>query len=177
MAAIRPSSWLLLAVWFATALSVLAIYGIVQQNVAQVRTLSGQNELVTHTLEVEQALDGVMLELTTAESQQRTFIITGSDASLQSYIASAARVPGALERLGSLSKDNPEQTARFQHLREKTLERLALLHEFAEVRQNEGLDGVLARLDPNVSRTVMDDLRVTASLMSKVEADLLQIPP
>ena len=74
LAAIRPSSWLLLAVWVATTLSVLAIYGIVRQNVAQVRTLSEQRRRSSRTRsKSSRRSTACMLELTTAESQQRTF--------------------------------------------------------------------------------------------------------
>ncbi len=172
--AIRPSSWLLLAVWVATTLSVLAMYGIVRQNVTQVRTLAEETSLVTHTLEVEQALESVLLELTTAESQQRLFVITGSDASLEAYGAAVSRVPGALDRLAGLTRDNAEQTARFERLQTLVKARVVTLREFAELRQNEGLEAVLARLDPTASRSVMDEIRATTLEMSRVEGDLLR---
>ena len=129
VAAIRPSSWLLLAVWVAAALSLLAIYGVVRQNVGQTRTLVEDTALVSHTLEVERALESVLLELTTAESLQRSFLLNGSETALQSYTAAAARVPGALELLAGLTVDQPDQVRRVDRLRLMTREKLASLQQ------------------------------------------------
>lgn len=174
MAAIRPSSWLLLAVWVAAALSLLAIYGVVRQNVTQTRTLVEDTALVSHTLEVERALESVLLELTTAESLQRSFLLNGAETALQSYTAAAARVPGALDLLAGLTVDQPDQVRRVDRLRLMTREKLASLQQFVEFRQSVGLDSILAGLDPNVGRTVMDDIRAITLEMSKIEADLLR---
>ena len=174
VAAIRPSSWLLLAVWVAAALSLLAIYGVVRQNVGQTRTLLEDTALVSHTLEVERALESVLLELTTAESLQRSFLLNGSETALQSYTAAAAKVPGALELLTGLTVDQPDQVRRVDRLRLMTKEKLASLQQFVEFRQSIGLDSILAGLDPNVGRTVMDDIRAITLEMSKIEADLLR---
>jgi PAS domain S-box-containing protein len=174
VAAIRPSSWLLLAVWVAAALSLLAIYGVVRQNVTQTRTLVEETDLVMHTLEVEQALESVMLELTTTESQQRTYLLAGSETAFQSYTAAVARVPGALERLVGLADDNPDQVDRIERLRQMAQERLASLQQYVALRQFGGLEAVLAGIDLNAGRNTMNEVRALALEISSAEAALLR---
>jgi PAS domain S-box-containing protein len=160
-------------VGLATVLGVVAIYGIVRQNVGQIRTLSEDRSLVEHTLDVERTLESLMVELNAAESAQRGYLLTGSDESFAAYKAATARVPTALDQLDMLLNDNPGQRARLVRIREVVNARLAALANTVEIRQQLGLAAAAAAVASLGAEKLMEEIRSNAAQMSKEEADLL----
>src|SRR5690349_14858032 len=64
---------------------------------------------VTHTYQVMEKLDSVLADLTTAETGERGFIITGEAQYLEEHAKGASQIEQDFRELRSLTADNPEQ--------------------------------------------------------------------
>src|SRR5687768_15697906 len=67
------------------------------------------SEWVTHTFEVTEAIDAVLSSVQEVENGQRGFLLSGDLAFLGGYAAARAELPGEIEHLRALSRDNPVQ--------------------------------------------------------------------
>ena len=72
---------------------------------------------VVHTLEVENQLSTVLLEVRRAESGARGYLLTGGEEFLRDHEAAVAAIPQVLDRLTRLTPDNPAQVASLRQLR------------------------------------------------------------
>jgi signal transduction histidine kinase/CheY-like chemotaxis protein len=84
---------------------------------------------VSHTLQVQNTLAGVITQLQEAEGGQRGYLLTGRDEYLAPYRSGIAGVDRELDALDSLVADNPVQLAHAEELRRAVLAREALLSE------------------------------------------------
>lgn len=82
---------------------------------------------VRHTYDVMQAARELQVDLQTAESSQRGYIIDRDPAYYRAYRAAAAQVPGDLRRFREVTRDNPVQQQRAQRLQKLVADRLELL--------------------------------------------------
>ena len=74
LSAVRRLALLPPVLLLATSMAVLIVFLIVRQNVAQIQTLRDNSSWVTHTLEVQQQLDGLLLTVTDAERLQTAYL-------------------------------------------------------------------------------------------------------
>jgi signal transduction histidine kinase len=81
----------------------------------------------THLHEVLAALQRTQGLLADAESGQRGFILTRRPAFLDPYDAAMAHLPAALDTLAALTKQEPEQARRLEHLRRLAAQHTAFL--------------------------------------------------
>lgn len=65
--------------------------------------------LVVHTIEVENQLAAVLLDLRSAESAARGFLLSGETQFLSQYDSTISKVRQNLTKLGELTIDNPVQ--------------------------------------------------------------------
>ena len=130
---------------------------------------------VEHTYQVATALQGVVAGVQDADSAQRLFTLSGVPASLETYETVVRALPAQLDRIGSLTSDNPRQTARLQTLRASVNERLVKARERIDQRQQLGV----AALDPKFlsSNTVklMSTIRSEVQTMIGEENSLLEV--
>ena len=80
-------------------------------------------EWVTHTQEVLQRLNGLLIQLVDAETGQRGFLLTGDERFLEPYNAALAEVKQQVVELRTLAEENPAQQQRLDLL-EPQLDRL-----------------------------------------------------
>ncbi len=73
-------------------------------------------EAVEHTLDVQNRMSLILLNLRRAESAQRGFILTGQPPYREEYRIAADNTPVALENAKTATADNPQQVARLQTL-------------------------------------------------------------
>jgi signal transduction histidine kinase len=72
---------------------------------------------VVHTLEVENQLNALLLEVRRAESGARGYLLTGGQEFLADHEAAVAAIHPDLDRLTTLSADNPLQVSHLDRLR------------------------------------------------------------
>jgi len=85
------------------------------------------NSWVDHTVAVTGALSDLQAKVTSAESGQRGFILTGNTQFLQPYDQARRTLPASVQRLRGMVNDNPEQLARLNRLSTLIRVRLQLL--------------------------------------------------
>jgi PAS domain S-box-containing protein len=166
-------SALLPSVLFAvTALGVLLIFAIVGQNVRQIRALRDDSSAVAHTLEVQQQLDAVLLSVIEAERNQNAYLLTDVEAYLTEYYAMLDRTRQTMDRLESLTDDNPGQIERMRRLREAKDRKFAQLEDGIKTAQSRGRDAA-ASVMSDVSRPILREIRLIADEIAAEEARLL----
>lgn len=130
-------------------------------------------EAVVHTLEVQNRLSGVLLNLRRAESGQRGFGLTGQEPYRVEYREAARNVSPALDRAKEAVSDNPPQLERFNEIaplvREKLEEMAQVIAMFEQGRQQEALDVIKA----GSGRNLMEGIRQRILVMYNAERDLL----
>ena len=72
---------------------------------------------INHTYEVELAISRANTLVEQAETTRRGYLISGQETYLHIYRAAAAKLPGALQRIEDLTRDNPSQQANLRKMR------------------------------------------------------------
>jgi len=99
------------------------------------QTLLSEQHWVTHTQQVLADINGAQDTITSAESAQRGYILTGDATYLQAYHALAAASGPDIARLRGDVADNALQIGRVDTLRGRANEKLADLSQTVELRQ------------------------------------------
>ena len=130
-------------------------------------------DLVAHTLDVQNRMSLILLNLRRAESAQRGFILTGQAPYRDEYRAAAENVPTAIGNVRSAIPDNPPQVARLDALAPQIAERLEemdrVLTLYEQGRAQEAQDAIRA----GAGRNLMESIRQQISVMYNAERDLL----
>lgn len=148
--------------WTAFAVAVVLLLG---SGILLLRATHGLFEseaLVSHTREVQTALESLSSEVFQVTNSRRGFVIVGDQSFLDDYRAAAALVPRDLDRLRRLTTDRPD---RQQELTEVTGDIQAMLNLI-----NESLN---ARITGTSSReTELLVTRQTATIANRVQSTL-----
>ncbi|AWM01044.1 sensor histidine kinase [Bradyrhizobium amphicarpaeae] len=83
------------------------------------------NRWVVHTIEVENQVNALLLEIRRAESAVRGLLLTREDNFRVDHETALAAIPPALDKLTRLSSDNPEQRSNVQKLNEAIQTRIS----------------------------------------------------
>jgi PAS domain S-box-containing protein len=148
--------------WTAFAVAVVLLVGSSIFLLRATHSLFDSEALVSHTREVQTALEGLSSEVFQLTNSRRGFVIAGDDSFLLDYHAAAALVPRDLDRLRRLTTDRPD---RQQELSQVTDDIQALLNLI-----NGSLNAHLARTsssDMDVQVT-----RQTAAIANRVQTTL-----
>ena len=100
--------------------------------------LIATQKLVSHTHEVEATLESGLAILTDAETEQRSYLLTGDERFLKDSQAAQAQVDGWLKQLRALIANNPEQRRRLDKIEPLISRRLAILNSRIKMRQEQG---------------------------------------
>ncbi len=91
---------------------------------------------VVHTIEVENQTNALLLEIRRAESASRGYLLTGDDTFLSDHEDAVAAITPHLDKLTSLTSDNPLQVANIAKLRAAIETRLdEFAHEMTLIKQ------------------------------------------
>lgn len=126
-----------ITLWLATAISIAVLSVALTFVTNGIQRQAEAWQWVVHTREVLERLQFVLALTSSAESAQRGFLLSGSDAQLSSYREAATAVPKEIGPLLRLTVDNPGQQARIQELDRLTRERLAMLARVLELKRAE----------------------------------------
>lgn len=130
-------------------------------------------EAVVHTLDVQNRLSLILLNLRRAESAQRGFGLTAQPSYLAEYREAAGNVPGAIENSRTAISDNPVQIERLNQIaplvREKLEEMERVLTLFEQGNPQQAQEVIKA----GAGRNLMETIRRQTLVMLNSERELL----
>lgn len=109
--------------------------------------------LVAHTHEVVGRIDEIQAQVLDAESAERGYLLTGSQAYLVDYQLSVERVPLLLAALAREVRDNPDQVHNARELDVLVKRRLAQIQHVVNIYDQQGLDPARAAINQTAFRT------------------------
>jgi signal transduction histidine kinase/DNA-binding response OmpR family regulator len=151
-------------------LSLLLVAGLLYRNT---RGFIEASQWVSHTHEVLAELEGTLSSVADAQTATRGYIITGQEAFLEPYQAAAPAVRAHVDRLKSLTADNPDQQHHVATLGSAVAEELDSLQENIDSRRQEGFEAARQRVAAGIGTKQMNAVRVIVSEMKQEEEDLL----
>jgi signal transduction histidine kinase len=104
------------------------------------------NAWVVHTVEVENQLNTLLLQVRRAESASRGYLLTSEPRFLADYDAASAAIGPDVDKLSALSQDNPVQVENSKRLGKPVETRLAELTKVIEFARRNDLAGGIALL-------------------------------
>ena len=152
-------------------LILLLVAGLLYRNV---RGFVEAGQWVSHTHEVLAELESTLSSVSDAQTATHAYIITGQEAFLEPYQTAAPEVRTHVDRLKSLTADNPDQQRRVVLLRIAVAEKLDSLQEDIDSRRQKGFEATRQRVATGISTRQMDAVRVIVSGMKQEEEGLLR---
>jgi signal transduction histidine kinase len=141
---------LLLAAGFLVLVAISAL------SVILVNRAREDNAWVVHTVEVENQVSTLLLRVRTAESDARGYLLTEEPRFLGEYEAAAANILADIDRLVSLTGDNPRQVENIRQLRAPVLARLDEFQKAIDfARRNDTAGGSAMLRASDSSETVL----------------------
>ena len=166
----RPSRFVIPA----ALLGAIAIIGL--NTVLAVRalaTLDSSQFWVEHTWRVINETERILGSAKDAETGVRGYLITNDPAYLEPYISGVKELPTELDEFARLTQDNRAQIRNIAEMRAVIAERLALLKQSLDLRQNGQDDGLHALIVSGTGKAQMDHLRQLSEAMEGEERRLL----
>lgn len=117
-------------VLFGLALALVLALGIA--TIITARDYSRDQRWMQHTFQVREQILTLLNEMQRAEMEARSYGLTGQNASLQGYWRAIANVEHAVDHLGALTLDNPEQVTAMRQLRDAIAKRRATYEAILE---------------------------------------------
>jgi signal transduction histidine kinase len=146
----------------------LVLVAISVTSVVLVNQARDDNRWVVHTVEVENQINTVLLEIRRAESAARGYLLTSEPRFLTEHETAVATIVPDVEKLINLTSDNPVQTESAKKLRSAVDERLA---EFAKaidfVKRNDTAGGIAMLRDPGAGASVRGISDATAAMFAE----------
>ncbi len=159
-----------------TFIFVAVIYAVVAISSYQGQVKNEENEKwVAHTFEVLQNLDQVDSSLTDAETGERGYLLTGTDAYLEPYNQGSQKVNDAINKVQELTADNPKEQVLINDIRPLAAAKLEVAQETIDLRrdQGKGLEAALKLVRTNKGKNIMDQIRNLVGEMKVNEHNLL----
>ncbi|MGA7808629.1 CHASE3 domain-containing protein [Bradyrhizobium sp.] len=132
-----------------------------------------QYDWVEHTLAIRNQLTNVLSLVQSAETGQRGYLLTDSQAYLIPYDRGVTGLKPALDELNRLVQDNPDQVRSVEQLRELITKKLGELRATVDARKAGRNDEALAIVRSDEGLRLMDAIRQSVTAMEAVEDRLL----
>ena len=161
-----------IAVGFAVLLSILLAVGVVSYR--NTRKLIRDSNLVAHSHEVLDELNGTLSAIKDAETGQRGYIITGDEEYLKPYTAALPIINQHMERLRRLTAADPEHPRHLSELEREIADHLRLMSKVIELRRTGGFAAGERAVSTGRGKRMMDDIRETVAEISDREEALLE---
>ncbi|GLR83080.1 CHASE3 domain-containing protein (plasmid) [Azospirillum oryzae] len=127
---------------------------------------------VDHTHKVISTVEDLQSNLSDAESSQRGYLLSRDRSHLMSYRAGVERSRALLDRLDSLTIDNPVQQDKVKTLRALTADRLGRMAEVLRQSEDAGMQRALDMVREGVGANMMAEIRRLTAAM-RADEDLL----
>jgi len=129
--------------------------------------------LVVHTLEVQQSAQSLLIDVRDAETNKRSFLLTGTPEYMQAFGAAMQAIPAEFKKLSELTVDNHIQQARVAKLGKLVDAKYDELKKTHALIQAGKPDEAMAILNTPESRTLITDIRDNISAVVGAERVLL----
>ncbi|MGC2811733.1 MAG: CHASE3 domain-containing protein [Bradyrhizobium sp.] len=133
------------------------------------------NAWVVHTVEVENQLNALLLQVRRAESASRGYLLSSEPRFLADYEAAFAAITPDVDKLTVLTHDNPVQIENSRRLREPVETRLAELAKAIEFAKRHDLAGGVAMLRQASASDTVRRINDIATDMRKEEDRLFAL--
>ena len=154
-------------------MSVLVLIVIGGMSYRTTTNLVGADNWIAHTHEVIGTLEGGLAVLTDVETKQRGYLLTGNADFLKDCQAAQSRVNSWIEKIRSLTRDNPEQQQHLGKLEPMIAQRLAVLNSRIKLRQDSGMSAAAAAVATGEGKALMDQIWLGIDGMIVAETRLL----
>ncbi len=156
---------------FGSALIILVL--IAGLSYRSTRGLIETDNWVSHTHEVIDSLDDLLVEMLEAESAARGYVMAGDAVHLDPYYAAVKKIDQTLEQLDRLTEDNPRQQRLLERLRPPIADTLAFHARKIDVRKREGFNASVETFRSGTGSLLMDEFRGVVARMRAEENSLL----
>ena len=136
------------------------------------RTISDDNERISHSHDVIEALQKVLSSAQDAETGQRGYLLTGNETYLEPYASAVVDLPTQLDRIAGLTRDDPVQQQHVGPLRAYVTAKLAELKQTIDLRRAGGLAEALSIVNTDSGKSSMDAIRNQLGVMGLEEETL-----
>jgi len=150
---------------FLVAIIVLAVIGGTSIQMSSQLAGATQNLLDSHRMLTR--LEGVLSELTAAESGTIGYVVTGQSAYNAGFADTIARMDKHLNRLTLLTKESPVQQERLRRVKARIDQRVSALREMSDLRRRQGLKAANEFMVTNESQQLMSEIRDLVNEMRK----------
>jgi signal transduction histidine kinase/CheY-like chemotaxis protein/CHASE3 domain sensor protein/HPt (histidine-containing phosphotransfer) domain-containing protein len=133
------------------------------------------SERVAHTQEVRQTLAEINAFASRAESAERGYLLSGSDAFLSERDQAFARVDGAIGDVKKMTADNPVQQDRISQLEKLIAARVALMKEATLQRRAGGIEASRIRAGSGVGQEASARIHDLIAELKQEELRLLKL--
>ncbi|MES2174263.1 MAG: response regulator [Pseudomonadota bacterium] len=165
------------SIWAALGLAVGLAFFVISGAVAyrNIQSLRDSDGAIRHTHSVLMALDELLSATQDAETGQRGYLLTGSQAYLEPYDSAVKNLNGRMQAVAMLTRDNPTQQANVAALKRHVDAKLAELRETVDLRRTQGVAASLAVVMTDRGKMEMDAIRAQLNTMAQEELRLRQI--
>lgn len=143
-----------------------------------IQKLIDSSQWVNHTYEVMMESDKIMSSVKDGVSAQRAYLLTHNDVFIEPYIASYSEVQSHVNKLKSLTGDNPEQQANINELDRLAKDRYTQMQRVMSLdsaRKNDFDTAYFPQRNAELlkGRIIMEDLRKAVAVVRTEEQRLL----
>lgn len=132
------------------------------------------SELIVRTVHVQTQLAKLFSELQYAESDQRSYLITGAENYRASYQKANSTFKAALIELQNSVSDNPQQQKKLDKIRDLALELFEAMTRTMSLRKHQEFDLSLSKTAISNSAALRDQIREEIISMEQQEASYLE---
>jgi methyl-accepting chemotaxis protein len=159
---------------FGLALAILVIIGAVAYQ--GMGKLTDTANLVDHSHQVMETLEAVLSSMKDGETGQRGFVITGEDRYLDPYRTAQQTVNQEIKTLRELTKDNPNQQRRLDHVEPLIDTKFTEMQEVIDLRKDKtkGFEAAQQLVLTDKGKATMDEIRKVMGEMKDEEIGLLK---
>lgn len=153
----------------------LVLVAISTTSVVLVNQAREASSRVVHTVEVENQLATLLLDIRRAESAARAYLLIGTPQFLTEHDAAVASIRPGMTKLRDLTNDNPVQVANSAKLSEAIEQRLTEFARAVEFVKNDDPAGGVAMLRQAGASDAVRDIRDISNAMRAEEDRLLDL--
>jgi signal transduction histidine kinase len=130
---------------------------------------------VSNTRQILREMDDLVLAITSAETGQRGYLLTGDDSYLEPFRTAAPQSEHSLAHLGALiGGTNPDQRARLEELTAAVHLKMDELRNTVELRRTQGEVAAMALVRAGTGQRAMETIRRVALSINAEQAQQLE---
>ena len=171
VAVLRLRRWLMLTLALAAAMLVCLVAPFITYR--NIKQFSKTSDWVSHTREVIAESEGLMVDLTEAESATRGFLLTKQDSYRKRFEASLDGLLNRQAHLDNLVEDNTDQQRRLSAFEELSRTKIVTLESIFTQGEKVAGDGDAIKKQLEAGTNQMDQIRDLVADFAQAESELL----